>query len=135
VHQFTSASEAMVLLANEEPLPLLLCADGLYDPVEPGLDPLELLLLGEGGVWGLICWPYDPLLPGAGGGPPILGPLAMPLVRGPLNPDEMFLCGTGRLFPPIAGDELLEGGLEGKVGGVLGEESAGSLKLGIGGGT
>ena len=51
-HQFTSASEAIVLLANEEPLPLLLCADGLYGPVEPGLDPLKSPG-GEGGVWGL----------------------------------------------------------------------------------
>lgn len=53
MHQFTSASEAIGLLLNEEPLPLLLCADGLYGPVDPGLDPLELLLLGEGGLWGL----------------------------------------------------------------------------------
>ena len=55
-HQFTSASEAIVLLVNEEPLPLLLCADGLYGPLEPGRDPpLMLLLFGEGGVWGLNC--------------------------------------------------------------------------------
>lgn len=47
-HQFTSASEAIVLLLNEEPLPLLLCAVGLYGPFEAGL-----LLPGEGGVWGL----------------------------------------------------------------------------------
>lgn len=55
MHQFTSASEAIVLLANEEPLPLLLCADGLYGPVEVGLDPLRLSSFDEGGVWGLIC--------------------------------------------------------------------------------
>ena len=57
IRQFTSASEAIVLLANEEPLPLplLLCAVGLYGPFEVGLDPLGLLPFGEGGVWGLIC--------------------------------------------------------------------------------
>ena len=54
-NQFTSASEAIVLLANPEPLPLLLCADGLYVPCEPGTFPLKLPLCGEGGVWGLIC--------------------------------------------------------------------------------
>ena len=54
IHQFTSASGAMVL-ANEEPLPLLLCADGLYGPLELGLDPLGLLPPGEGGVWGRTC--------------------------------------------------------------------------------
>ena len=43
----------MVFLVNEEPLPLLLCADGLYGPLEPGLDPLVPPLFGEGGVWGL----------------------------------------------------------------------------------
>jgi len=55
MHQFTSASEAIVLLANEEPLPLLLCEDGLYGPLELGLDPTGLLIFGEGGVWGLNC--------------------------------------------------------------------------------
>ena len=54
-NQFTSASEAIVFLANPEPLPLLLCADGLYVPREPGTFPLKLPLCGEGGVWGLIC--------------------------------------------------------------------------------
>lgn len=54
MYQFTSASEAIVLLANEEPLPLLLCRDGLYGPVDVGLVPLGLSC-GKGGVWGLIC--------------------------------------------------------------------------------
>ena len=117
---------------NEEPLPLLLCADGLYGPLEPGLDPpLMLLLFGEGGVWGLNCWPYDSLLPGAMGTPGVLGPL---VVRGPLRGPDVFLCSTGRLFPPTAGDELLEGGSEANVGEALGEPSAVSLKVGIGGG-
>ena len=55
-------------------------------------------------------------------------------MRGPLNPDPV-LCG-GRLFPPIAGDELLEDGLEGTVEEAFGEgsDSDGSLKEGIGGG-
>ena len=125
----------MVLLANPEPLPLLLCADGLYGPVEVGLDPLAVSLFGEGGVWGLTIWPYDSLLPGAGG-PAVLGPLARPPVRGPLNP-VLGLCGNPGRFvpPPTAGDELLEGGLERYEGGVLGEPSDGSLKVGIGGGT
>jgi hypothetical protein len=40
------------------------------------------------------------------------------------------------LFPPIAGDELLEDGLEGTGEEILGEEpSPGSLKVGIGGET
>jgi len=58
------------------------------------------------------------------------------LVRGPLNPG-VPLCGApGRLFPLIAGDELLEGGSEGTVGEVPGERpSDESLKVGIGGGT
>ena len=48
----------------------------------------------------------------------------------------MVLCGKpGRLVPPIAGDELLEGGPEENVGEVLGKPSDGSLKVGIGGGT
>jgi hypothetical protein len=124
----------VVFLANEEPLPLLLCADGLYGPLELGLDPLGLLPFGEGGVWGLICWLYDSLLPGTGGTPETLGPLAIPPARGPLSGPEVFLCSADRVFPPIAGDELLEDGPEGNVGEVLGEPSARSLKLGIGGG-
>jgi len=126
----------MVLLANEEPLPLplLLCADGLYGPLEVGLDPLGLLPFGEGGVWGLACWPYDSLLPGARGTPEVLAALLRPPLRGPLNGPEVFLCSTGLLFPPIAGDELLEDGSEGNVGDILGEPSERSLKVGIGGG-
>ena len=48
-NQFTSASEVIVLLANPEPLPLLLCADGLDIPHEPGAFSLKLLLCGGGG--------------------------------------------------------------------------------------
>lgn len=135
IHQFTSASEATVLLANEEPLPLLLCKDGLYGPLEVGLDPLGLPPFGEGGVWGLACWPYDSLLPGAGGTPEILGPLVRPPGRGPLIGPDWFLCSiAGRVFPPTAGDELLEGGSEWNVGEALCEPSDESLKVGIGGG-
>ena len=54
-NQFTSVSETIILLANPEPLLLLLCADGLYVPHEPGTFPLKLPLCGEGGVWGLNC--------------------------------------------------------------------------------
>ena len=61
----------------------------------------------------------------------------MPPVRGPLSPDVVLWGTPGRVFPPTAGDELLDGGLEGKVGEVFGEVpvSDGSLKEGIGGGT
>ena len=115
----------MVLLANEEPLPLplLLCADGLYGPLEVGLDPLGLLPFGDGGVWGLACWPYDSLLPGTGGTPEALAALLRPPLRGPLSGPEVFLCSAGLLFPLIAGDELLEDGSEGNVGEILGEPS------------
>ena len=70
--------------------------------------------------------------------PEALGPLVTPPVRGPLSPEDEVLWGApGRLFPLMAGDELLEGGLEGKVGEVFGEGlgSGPSLKVGIGGGT
>jgi hypothetical protein len=61
----------------------------------------------------------------------------MPPVRGPFSPDVVLGGGPGRMPPPTAGDELLEGGLEGKVGELLGEgpDSDKSLKDGIGGGT
>lgn len=59
-----------------------------------------------------------------------------PPVRGPLNPDVVLGGTPGRLVPPMAGDELLEEGLEGTVGEVLGSgpDSDRSLKEGIGGG-
>ena len=132
-NQFTSASEAIVLLTNPEPLPLLLCADGLYVPREPGTFPLKLPLCGEGGVWGLICRPYDSLLPGAGDTPDILGPLVIAPVRGPLKPDAVLCGAPGRLPPPMAGDELLDGGSEAGVGEFSPSDE--SLKVGIGGGT
>lgn len=79
---------------------------------------------------------YDSLLPGTGGTPEVLGPLVTPPARGPLSGPDVFLCNApDRLFPPIAGDELLEGGLEENVGEALCTSPDRSLKEGIGGGT
>lgn len=70
------------------------------------MGPPRLIGFGEGGVWGLGCWPYESLFPG-GRLREVLGPLA--LTRGPLTPG-VPLGGIPGWFPPTAGDELLVDG-------------------------
>ena len=65
--------------------------------------------------------------------PDVLGPLVIAPVRGPLKPDVVPCGAPGRLPPPMARGELLDGWSEAGVGEF--NPSDEPLKVSIGGGT